>query len=291
VPLRRVRGHPCKVQLNLVPRTVIFRRYLSTSASSFFGDCRVQFHAQRHTNMGDPIIDVLTHSFPGPFGSSPTAWPPTTFATSTSSSSSTTYIREMASPTFSSTGSYPTQTGSVPIFNGGNKNFWEALAGGARVGVVCVVVFGLLCIVLFSAWFCCGCCHGRRCGRKRIRPATQENRGDLPLSTIGGAERRTRPDEGRVDADPPPPQYAEAVPPQHQTIEGGITHVREEREEEEGIISDGKTPLSEIPFEDIALGHPVSAGSGSGSGSPSSAREFALRHHAQEGDTRGHTNS
>jgi hypothetical protein len=284
--LRRVRGHPCKVQLT---------SYLSTSGSSFFYGCGLKLRAQRHTTMADPIPNILSQTRPGPFASSPAYWSPRTFTASASSSSasassSPAYNREMPTLTSSSSypSSYPTET---PIFDGGNKNFWEALAGGARTGVVCVVVFGVLCLILFSAWFCCGCCHGRRCGRRRSRPATQENRGDLPLSTMGGAVRSERPGEGGVDADPPPPQYAEAVPPQHQTIEGGITHVREEREEEEGIISDGKTPLSEIPFEDIALGHPVSAGSGSGSGSPSSAREFALRHHAQEGDTRGHTNS
>jgi hypothetical protein len=108
------------------------------------------------------------------------------------------------------------------------------------------------------------------------------------LSPMGGAERRGRQDDRGVDGDLPPPQYAEVVPPQHQTIAGGITHVREE---EEGVISDGKTPLSEIPFEDVVLDQPVSAGSGSGSGSPSSAREFAMRHHGLGGDTRGHTNS
>jgi hypothetical protein len=268
--------------IDLVPR--IFTRYVSTTASSFFCGCRVKLQAQRHTNMADPGTDVLSQSYSGPFPSSPTGWLPKTFTTSAISSSA--YNRDMASPTYSN--SYPTESSYL---DAGNKNFWQELAGGARVGIVCVVVFGVFCLALFSAWFCCGCCHGRCCGRKRRRPAAQENRGDLPLSTMGGAERRGRQNEGGIDTDPPPPQYAEAVPPQHQTIEGGITHVREEREEEEGIISDGKTPLSEIPFEDIPLGHPVSAGSGSGSGSPSSAREFALRHHAQGGDTRGHTSS
>jgi hypothetical protein len=119
-------------------------------------------------------------------------------------------------------------------------------------------------------------------------PPEQGNRGDLPLSTMPGAERRGRQDDRAVDGDPPPPQYEETAPHQHQTIAGGITHVREE---EEGVISDGKTPLSEIPFEDVVLDHPVSAGSASGSGSPSSAREFAMRHHGLGGDTRGHTNS
>lgn len=76
-----------------------------------------------------------------------------------------------------------------------------------------------------------------------------------------------------------PPLYAEVAPPQHTTISGGITHVREE---EEGIISDGKTPLSEIPFEDVILDHSPSEGS---------ARNFGDRHLRLGGDTTGHTNS
>jgi hypothetical protein len=76
------------------------------------------------------------------------------------------------------------------------------------------------------------------------------------------------------------------VPPQHQTVEGGITHVRDE---EEGVISDGKTPLSEIPFEDVRL-EEVESSSGSGSSSSANAT-FGERHHAMGGDTRGHTNS
>jgi hypothetical protein len=85
---------------------------------------------------------------------------------------------------------------------------------------------------------------------------------------------------GPVPGDAPPPQYQEAVPPRHQTIAGGITHVREE---EEGVISDGKTPLSEIPFEDVVLS--------SASSESSSARDFGQRHHGGGGNTYGHTNS
>ena len=77
----------------------------------------------------------------------------------------------------------------------------------------------------------------------------------------------------------PPPRYEEAVPPQHQRIAGGLESVRDE---EEGIISDGKTPLSEIPFEDVVLTHVGSEGSGSGI--EESHRRFG-------GDTRGHTYS
>jgi hypothetical protein len=78
----------------------------------------------------------------------------------------------------------------------------------------------------------------------------------------------------------PPPTYAEITPPQHTFIEGGITHVRDE---EEGIISDGKTPLSEIPFEDVVLDYTPS--------SSSSARNFENSHLRLGGDTTGHTNS
>jgi hypothetical protein len=224
--------------------------------------------------------ESVSMPFPTP---TPYAWNPTTFATS---SSTLRKDQESATATYSNAGS--DQTNIPSGLFGENKNFWEELASGAKIGIVIVVVFGILCVVLFSMWFCCGCCGGRCCGKRKRRPPIQETRGDVPLSPIRGAERRGRQDERGFDGDLPPPQYAEAVPPQHQTIAGGITHVREE---EEGIISDGKTPLSEIPFEDVVLDHPVSAGSGSGSGSPSSAREFAMRHHAMGGDTRGHTSS
>lgn len=81
-------------------------------------------------------------------------------------------------------------------------------------------------------------------------------------------------------ADAPPPLYEEAVPPEHQYVAGGATYVRED--DEQGIISDGKTPLSEIPFEDVVLDHSPSEGS---------ARSFGERHHGLGGDTTGHVNS
>lgn len=209
--------------------------------------------------------------------------PPSTFSTSTGN-------RNQATESLPTTSGYYTAPTNRPFIGQHNNNVWGDLASGAKVAIVIVVV-GVILIVLASIWCCCGCCiGGRRGGRKRHTPPGQENRGDLPLSTISGAETRGRQDNRGlpVDGDLPPPQYEETVPHQHQTIAGGITHVREE---EEGVISDGKTPLSEIPFEDVVLDHPVSAGSGSGSGSPSSAREFATRHHGLGGDTRGHTNS
>jgi hypothetical protein len=217
------------------------------------------------------------HPGPTPF---PLYWPPTTLSTSSSLN------REQATTSLTTSSSYSSPT-SGPYIDTHNQNVWGGLASGAKIAI-CLVVVGIGIIVLASIWCCCGCCiGGRRCGKRQIPPG-QGNRGDLPLSTMPGAERRGRQDDRAIDGDLPPPQYEETAPHQHQTIAGGITHVREE---EEGVISDGKTPLSEIPFEDVVLDHPVSAGSASGSGSPSSAREFATRHHGLGGDTRGHTNS
>jgi hypothetical protein len=229
-------------------------------------------------------MESRPYSFPHPgTSSSPFNWQPVTLTTSSSLN------KEQATaspPTTTTSSGYSSSTSGLYIDNH-NQNVWGDLASGAKIAIYLVAV-GIVLIILASIWCCCGCCMGgRRCG-KRQRPPGQENRGDLPLSTMPGAERRGRQDDRALDGDPPPPQYEETVPHQHQTIAGGITHVREE---EEGVISDGKTPLSEIPFEDVVLDHPVSAGSASGSGSPSSAREFATRHHGLGGDTRGHTNS
>ena len=56
--------------------------------------------------------------------------------------------------------------------------------------------------------------------------------------------------------------------------------------EEDGVVADGKTPLSEIPFEDVVLDPPSSSSSTS-----SANQAFAAMHHDGMGDTRGHTNS
>jgi hypothetical protein len=99
----------------------------------------------------------------------------------------------------------------------------------------------------------------------------------MPLNTypVAPIAPRTVP----LSGDAPPPQYAEVVPPRHTRIAGGVTNVREE---EEGVISDGKTPLSEIPFEDVVL---------SSASSSNSARDFGRVHHGAGGNTFGHTNS
>ena len=56
------------------------------------------------------------------------------------------------------------------------------------------------------------------------------------------------------------------------------------RQEEEGVISDGKTPLSTLSLEDVVLDTRMNAGG--------SSRDFERRHHgARIGNTTGHTNS
>jgi hypothetical protein len=152
------------------------------------------------------------------------------------------------------------------------KNFWNNMAQGAKGGVIFVIVIGVMLIIAF----CCGCCGLRARRRKRIEATENANR-SVPLHTVHN--QATDVNRGVPLGEVPPPRYEESVPLQHQRIEGGITHVREE---EEGIISDGKTPLSEIPFEDVVLDYSPSEGS---------ARGFGDRHHGLGGDTTGHTNS
>lgn len=210
------------------------------------------------------------------------------WATSSTSSSYTT--SPTSSPTSSSTNPAVTHIGDN-IQN--SKDFWEKLASGAKIGIIVAIVIGVLVIVLLSVWFCCGCCGLRRKNAKRNealhprpdtdtvplqnrqQPVTTMNTMNRMASTVNRmASTKTR------NSGIAPPLYEEVAPPQHITIAGGITHGV--REEDEGIISDGKTPLSEIPFEDVVLDHSPSEGS---------ARNFDDRHLRLGGDTTGHTNS
>lgn len=141
------------------------------------------------------------------------------------------------------------------------------------------ITIGVILVVALSVWFCCGCCGLRaKRNRQRAHPGRQNTpvvtQHPVPLRMISTSEA-TRPTE----LDAPPPRYEEVVPPQHQHTSGGVRHAAEL---EEGIISDGKTPLSEIPYEDVALHELPSAGS---------SRNFGNRHHELGGDTRGHTNT
>lgn len=102
--------------------------------------------------------------------------------------------------------------------------------------------------------------------------------------------------------DVPPPQYEEHVPPAHQRLAGGMPRrgdqIQPMPEEEEGMgmVADGKTPLSEIPFEDVVLtptNRSQASGSASSSGSSGGGRDFGERHAMDNGggNTFGHTNA
>lgn len=147
-----------------------------------------------------------------------------------------------------------------------------------------IMVVGVLLLAAIGMWYCY-----RKGQRKRILAENSRigdnfrSEGSLPLHNI-----RSPPPVHRaagVEGEEPPPMYAEVIQPGHQRIAGGITNVREE---EEGIISDGKMPLSEIAFEDVVLERSRSGGSGSSSRSPGNGFQ---NHHGMGGDTSGHTNS
>ena len=111
---------------------------------------------------------------------------------------------------------------------------------------------------------------------------------------------------GGTDA---PPRYEEQVPPAHQRLAGGMVRrgggggghhhhnqisPMQEEEDGMGMVADGKTPLSEIPFEDVVLTPTRSQASGSASPSGSEGgRDFGNRHAMGNGrgDTTGHTNA
>jgi hypothetical protein len=181
----------------------------------------------------------------------------------------------------------PTSTGEAvsTITATGNlfpnsNNPWDNMALGSRIGIIISIIIGLVAIALFSIYFC----FGGRAKWKRQSQAQEAGigNGSIPLHAVNnrGANEVAA---GR-GGDAPPPRYEEVVPAQHQTLAGGIQHVRP-NDEEEGIISDGKTPLSEIPFEDVVFDQ----GSSSSGSSPSQA--FASTHHLGGGDTTGHTNT
>jgi hypothetical protein len=170
--------------------------------------------------------------------------------------------------------------GSVPStvvqdITGSNDNAWERMGNGVHAGVIIAIVIGIVAVAVFSIRFCCG---------KGKWKESSEN-GVLPLHAVQrNRSIRNPPSESQqqiVGGDAPPPRYEEVVPPQHQRLAGGISHNREE--EEAGMVADGKTPLSEIPFEDVVLDHVQSESS--------SSQSFSMRYHTGVGDTTGHTNS
>jgi hypothetical protein len=134
---------------------------------------------------------------------------------------------------------------------------------------------------LFSYWFCCG---GRAFWAKKKRRVTNSVPSRETNAQANEDGQQMREVEAHGDA---PPMYEESVPLQHHTLAGGMAGVR--NEEEDGMIADGKMPLSEIPFEDVVVGE--SHTSISSSSSFSNSRQFAAIHHNGIGNTYGHTNS
>ncbi|PBP18076.1 hypothetical protein BUE80_DR010961 [Diplocarpon rosae] len=159
------------------------------------------------------------------------------------------------SVTVTSTSSSYTSSASPSGSPGHHKDgAFDRLPSGTKAGIGISIAAGVLVIILFSVWFCCGCCGLRARSRKRhaevTRASESSNQHLVPLSNIQNGDAGA--------GNPPPPLYEEAVPPQHRHIAGGATQLNEE---EEGVISDGKTPLSEFPFEDVVLDHSPSDGS------------------------------
>ncbi|KAH8594204.1 hypothetical protein B0O99DRAFT_595541 [Bisporella sp. PMI_857] len=130
-----------------------------------------------------------------------------------------------------------------------SKSFWQNLALGAKIAIIAAIIIGIIAVTIFSMWFCCGCCGGRvrYCGKRKRDEVTTGDARSLPLHTSLNRSRKGSIGNGETS----PPRYEEALLPRHNMVVGGVVHDREE----EGIVADGKTPLSEILFEDVIVDH------------------------------------
>jgi hypothetical protein len=187
-----------------------------------------------------------------------------------------------------------------PIFLGSTTNAplqtdtsdskpWDHLGENTHHGIIAGGIIGALIVICVSIW-------ALRERRRRRHAALSLEAGTLPLYNLPAQPniahpatdgQRGAPENLAVSApggDAPPPTYEEVVPPHLRVATG--PQMPHEREAEDGMIADGKTPLSEIPFEDVVL-EPAS----SSSSSSSANQAFAAMHHNGMGDTRGHTNS
>lgn len=167
-----------------------------------------------------------------------------------------------------------------------NDNAWQRMGQGVKGGIIVAMIIGIVAIICVSIWYCCG---GKNKWRRKHQ-ASGHAGGVLPLHVRrnrsvrngnGGQQEGQASPPTQLGGDAPPPRYEEVVPPQHHTLAGGMAHVRQE--EEDGVVADGKMPLSEIPFEDVVLDHTTSESA--------SSQSFASMHHNGMGDTRGHTNT
>ncbi|EPE27797.1 hypothetical protein GLAREA_04588 [Glarea lozoyensis ATCC 20868] len=166
-------------------------------------------------------------------------------------------------------------------------NLFDKLQVGAKAAVAIGILFGIVFIVAFSMWYCCGCC-GIRNQRRGMVPDGQRRipSNDISAQPTGTVlplhEIRSRsPQAMSPPPDPSPPSYDEVVSPRNRAPPGGMFLSRPV--DEDGMIPDGKTPLSEIVFEDVVLDRPHTGGS--------SSQTFEQRHHGAGGNTQGHTNT
>ncbi|KAG9237574.1 hypothetical protein BJ875DRAFT_142518 [Amylocarpus encephaloides] len=172
-----------------------------------------------------------------------------------------------------------------------DKSTWEEMSGGLKAIVAISILIGVVMIIVFSAWFCCGCC-GIRNKRRGMAPKNSRrglgsnqshqtpaptHGGGLPLQNIQQpALQRQHTPQMIPTGDVPPPSYEQSLPSRHSPFA-----IVNPRDEEDGVISDGKTPLSEIPFEDVNLEHSRTG--------TSSSQTFEQRHHGFGDTTGGHT--
>jgi hypothetical protein len=137
------------------------------------------------------------------------------------------------------------------------------------------VLFSVL-VLLFVLWYY----HHRRRRARLQHQRLHDPPAAVPLHPLhytssssleGNPLMATAPQPG--DA---PPRYEEVVPAQHHRLAGGMP------DEEEGMVADGKMPLSEIPFEDVRLDGERAGGQ---------ASRVVGQPQRGAGDTMGHTNS
>lgn len=132
--------------------------------------------------------------------------------------------------------------------------------------------------------------------RRKLAQLNDVPAGTLPLYTLharpnatglvgGGPGGTPGAPGGNVTGADAPPSYEEVAPP-HLSLATGPPRMVLAAGPEDAVVADGKTPLSEIPFEDVMLEQ-----SSSSSSTSSANQAFETVHHNGMGDTRGHTNS
>lgn len=199
--------------------------------------------------------------------------PPPTSAqsspTSTSTSSKSTTSSQVSTTVARAAG--PTQSPE--------PNPWNHMGVTTHHAIIASGIIGLVVAVGLLFWFLCY----RR--RRAQAPPSGSPPGMLPLYNLHAHPGQATGTGRRVPGADAPPSYEEVVPP-HLRVATGPPRVFHAAEGDDGVVADGKMPLSEIPFEDIVL-----EPSSSSSSASSANQNFESVHHNGIGDTRGHTNT